>query len=169
MPKHGKSSKTYRNGQFFTYVDYSKEEWKEFIGFYAKNAKNLGKNTIIYIKLPRSNCHIFDFLPMQHRSTLWNKIPLPHKVYFVDTRVWYKWCLVSRGGGGAMSQKIIPFLVDYKVKNGHIDPKISKTIKHSEIFCQILMVHYQEIKNTKTFCINQKVTLGADLGAYFLS
>ena len=28
------------------------------------------------------------------------------------------------------------------------------------------MVHYQEIKNTKTFCINQKVTLGADLGAY---
>ena len=24
--------------------------------------------------------------------------------------------------------------VDYKVKNGHIDPKISKTIQHSEIF-----------------------------------
>ena len=38
------------------------------------------------------------------------------------------------GGGGAMSQKIIPFLVDYIVKNGHIDPKISKTIQHSEIF-----------------------------------
>ena len=33
-----------------------------------------------------------------------------------------------------MSQKIISFLVDYIVKNGHIDPKISKTIQHSEIF-----------------------------------
>ena len=33
-----------------------------------------------------------------------------------------------------MSQKIIPFLVDYIVKNGHIDPKISQTIQHSEIF-----------------------------------
>ena len=30
------------------------------------------------------------------------------------------------------------------------------------------MVHYQAIKNTKTFCINQKITFGADLGAYFL-
>ena len=38
------------------------------------------------------------------------------------------------GGGGTMSQKIIPFLVDYIVKNGHIDHKISETIQHSEIF-----------------------------------
>ena len=32
-----------------------------------------------------------------------------------------------------MSHKIISFLVDYIVKNCHIDPKISKIIKHSEI------------------------------------
>ena len=31
------------------------------------------------------------------------------------------------------------------------------------------MIHYQAIKNTKTFCINQKVTFWEDLGAYFLS
>ena len=33
-----------------------------------------------------------------------------------------------------MSQKIFPFLVDFIVKNCHIDPKILKTIKRSEIF-----------------------------------
>ena len=37
------------------------------------------------------------------------------------------------GGGGAVSHKIIPFLVDYIVQNSHIDPKISKIIQHSEI------------------------------------
>ena len=63
-------------------------------------------------------------------------------------------------------------MVDCIVKNGHIDPKTSKIIQHSEIhfctFSQIQMVNYQAIKKTKTFCINQKVTLGADFGACFL-
>ena len=136
MPKHGKSTKTYRNGQFFYIRRLQLERMKGIYRFSCKkNAKKLQKNTIIYIKLPRSNSHIFDYLLMQHRSPLWNKTSLPHKVYYVDTRVWYKWCLVSRGGG-TMSQKIIPFLVDYIVKNGHIDPKISKTIQYSEIFLQ---------------------------------
>ena len=36
-------------------------------------------------------------------------------------------------------------------------------------FFQILIVHYQAIKTTKTFCINQNVNFGAALGAYFLS
>ena len=31
------------------------------------------------------------------------------------------------------------------------------------------MIHYQAIKKTNTFCINQKVNFGADLGAFFLS
>ena len=31
------------------------------------------------------------------------------------------------------------------------------------------MVHYQAIKKFKTFCINQKINFGVDLGAYFLS
>ena len=38
--------------------------------FMQKIAKKLPKNTIIYIKLPRSNSHIFDTLPMQHRFPL---------------------------------------------------------------------------------------------------
>ena len=59
-----------------------------------------------------------------------------------------------------MYQKIIPFLVDYIVKRVILTPKSQRLSQHSEIFCQILMVHYQEIKNTKTFCINQKITLG---------
>ena len=33
-----------------------------------------------------------------------------------------------------MFDKIISFLVDYIVKNGHIDPNISKIIPNSEIF-----------------------------------
>ena len=37
-------------------------------------------------------------------------------------------------GGGAMFHKIFPFLVDYIVKNGHIDPKISKIIQNFAIF-----------------------------------
>ena len=58
------------------------------------------------------------------------KTLLPHNVYNAHTRVWYKWRLVSRWG---MSHKIIPFLVDYIVKHGHIDPEISKIFQHSEI------------------------------------
>ena len=42
--------------------------------------------------------------------------------------------LYHRGGGGAMFHKTIPILVDYIVKNGHIDPKISKINPNSEIF-----------------------------------
>ena len=77
--------------------------------------------------------------------------------------------LFHGGGGGAMSQKIIPFLVDYIVKMVILTTKSQRLSNIQKYFCQILMVHYQEIKNTKTFCINQKVTFGADLGAYFLS
>ena len=70
-----------------------------------------------------------------------------------------------------MIQKIIPFLVDYIYQNKMVilTPKSKKLSNIQKYFCQILMVHYQEIKNTRTLCINQKVTLGADLGAYFLS
>ena len=46
----------------------------------------------------------------------------------------YTWCLVSRGGGGGISHKIIKFLFDYVVKNGHIDQKISKVIPYSETY-----------------------------------
>ena len=50
------------------------------------------------------------------------------------THVWYKWRLVSRVG--TMFHKIILFLVDYVVKIGHIDPKISRMIiiQYYEIF-----------------------------------
>ena len=71
----------------------------------------------------------------------WYNIQLPHNSYYVDTHVWYTWRVWSRGG--TMSHKIIPFLVDYIVANGHIDPKISKTIQHSEIF---FFLHNLEIK-----------------------
>ena len=52
-----------------TYITVRKNE-RNLSVFMQKNAKKLQKNTIIYIKLPRSNCHIFDFLPMQHCSPL---------------------------------------------------------------------------------------------------
>ena len=93
--------------------------------------------TITYMKQQRSKSHIFGGgggasatpPPLDTR-------PHSHNVYYVDTPVWYKWCLVSQwgGGGGAMFHKIIPFLVVYIVKYGHIDPKISKIIPNSEIF-----------------------------------
>ena len=115
MQKHRKSTKTYRNGQFLTYEDYIKKEWKEFIGCHARNCEKVVKeHAIIYIIQPWSNDHIFGYLSLQHRSTPWNKTLFPHNVYNVDTRVWYKWRLVSRGG--TMSHKIIPFFVDYIVK-----------------------------------------------------
>ena len=45
-------------------------------------------------------------------------IPLPHKIYDVDTRVCNKWRLVSRGGGGGGGRCPIKSLclVDYIVK-----------------------------------------------------
>ena len=96
-----------------------------------KIAKKLQKNTIIYIKLPRSNSHIFDFLPMKHRSPFETR-PHSHTMFTMSIHVFGISGVLFHGG--TMSQKIIPFLVDYIVKNGHIDPKISKTIQHSEIF-----------------------------------
>ena len=44
-----KSTITYQNGQFFTYLDYSKKESKEFVSFHAKNVRKMPKNTVIYI------------------------------------------------------------------------------------------------------------------------
>ena len=136
--------------------------------FIQNSAKKLRKNTIIYIKQQRSKSHIFGFFASATSFPPWYKTTLPHNVYYVDTRVWYKWLLVSRGGGGDVPYNNSVFGCLYS-KNSHIFPKISKIIPNSEIFCQILMIHYQAIKKTNIFCINQKVYFGADLEAFFLS
>ena len=105
---------------------------RNFSNFMQNSAKKLWKNTIIYIKQQRSKSHIFGFCLCNIVPPPWYKTTLPHNVYYVDTRLWYKRRLVSRGG--TMFHKIIPFLVDYIVKNGHIYKKISKIIPNSEIF-----------------------------------
>ena len=69
--------------------------------------------------------------------------------------------LFHGGGGGGVSYYIIPCVVDSIVENGHIDPQITKIIQHSEICLPDT--------EPKTFFINQKVTFGADFGAFFLS
>ena len=66
-----------------------------------------------------------------------------------------------------MFHKIIPFWVAYIVQNGHIDPKISKTIPHFEIFLADTDDLLSVITKTKNFCINQKVNFGVDLGGIF--
>ena len=124
-----------------------------------KNAKKLPKNTIINIKLPRSNSPIFDFSPMQHRSPIETR-PHSYTIYTMSTHVFGISGVLFHGGGG---------LVDYIVKMVILTPKSQRLSNIKKYFCQILIVYYQAIKNTKTFCINQKVTFGADLGAYFLS
>ena len=68
-----------------------------------------------------------------------------------------------------MFHKIIPFLVVYIVKIVIFTQKSQRLSQIPKYFCQILMIHYLAIKKTHTFCINQKVNFGADLGAFFLS
>ena len=86
-----------------------------------------------------------------------------YKVYYVDTCVWYKWFLVSRGGGGdnvPVNHIVFSWLYSKKKTMVILTPKSQRLSNSQKYFCQILMVHYEEIKNTKTFCINQEVTLG---------
>ena len=66
-----------------------------------------------------------------------------------------------------MSQKIISFLVDYIVKSVILTLKSQRFSNIQKYFCQILMVHYQAFKNSKTFCINQKVTFEGRFGSIF--
>ena len=63
-----------------------------------------------------------------------------------------------------MIHKIIPFLVDYIVKNGHIDPKISKIIQNSEIFLPDTDEPLSGNSKTNTFFVNQKVNFGDRFG-----
>ena len=116
-----KETKTDRNDQFFTYADYSSKEWKEFIGFHAK--ENAKKRLFIYVTKPWSNRHIFDFLPLQHRSSLVTRHH-SHIVFTISIHVFgINGVFVSRGG---MSHKNIPFLVDHIVKKLSYWPKNPK-------------------------------------------
>ena len=114
----------------YMYITVRKNQ-RNLSNFMPNSAKKLPMNTIIYIKKQRSKSHIFGSLPLQHRHPPWYKTPLPHNVYYGDTRVWYQLRLVSRGRRTVFHKNIL-FLVDGK-KLPYWPPKISKIIPNSEI------------------------------------
>ena len=138
------------------------------------STKKLPNNMVIYRKQQRSvsisnifSFCLFNIAPLP----LWYKTQLQHNVYYVDTRVWFiSGCdgLVSRGND-VPGIKSFRFGWFYSQKMVILTPKSQILSQIPKYFCQILMVHYQAIKKTRTFCINQAVNFGADLGAYFLS
>ena len=95
--------------------------------------------------------------------------PQTHIMFTMFIRVFGLSCVFFHGG--MMSHQIIPILVDYIVQNGQFDPQ---NLIDYLTFRNIFAIYWGSIikqlkKKANTFCINQKVTFGADVGAYFLS
>ena len=72
---------------------------------------------------------------------------MPFTQIYTNIHLRYKWCLGTRGGGGAVFYKYVSFFVDYIAKKWNYCPKISKTRQ----FCLKPMTTNHTNKKNPTF------------------